>query len=176
MGLGRLARRVITPMNRGSFIFAAAMAVSLALIVLFSPHLQPKREALGTVIGSLFTGANHPLAVLESSGRVITSRHNLPVITRATEYIATLGSNTSVYREVARIAAAADGECPRLEKVLDLAVVRQSDSQRIVALAEAACSGQTPEQEAAWQRSYDALWATAMYPSVEAALVAMGAR
>ena len=95
---------------------AATLACSLALIALFTPQLQPKREALGAVIGSLFTGANHPLAVLESSGRVI------------------------------------------------------------VALAEAACSGQTPEQEAAWQRSYDALWATAMYPSVEAALVAMGAR
>lgn len=155
---------------------AATLACALALIALLSPQLQPKREALGTVIGSLFTGGNHPLAVLESSGRVITARHNLPVITRATEYTATLGSNTSVYREVVRIAAAADGECPRLEKVLDLAVVRQSDSQRIVALAEAACSDQTPEQEAAWQRSYDALWATAMYPSVEAALVAMGAR
>ncbi|MBK7048290.1 MAG: hypothetical protein IPH48_17685 [bacterium] len=33
-------------MNRGSFIFAAAMAVSLALIALFSPQLQPKRDAL----------------------------------------------------------------------------------------------------------------------------------
>ena len=155
---------------------AATLACAFALIALLSPQLQPKREALGTVIGSLFTGANHPLAVLESSGRVIAARHNLPVIARATEYIATLGSNTSVYREVARIAAAADGECPRLEKVLDLAVVRQSDSQRIVALAEAACGIQTPEQVAAWQRSYDALWATAMYPSVEAALVAMGVR
>ena len=62
------------PMSKGTLIFAAVFAGSLALIALFSPQLQPKREALGAVIGSLFTGANHPLAVLESSD----VRHELP--------------------------------------------------------------------------------------------------
>ncbi len=46
MDLGTRAGRLIAPMNRGTFIFAAALAVSLTLIALFSPQLQPRRDAL----------------------------------------------------------------------------------------------------------------------------------
>lgn len=160
-------------MKRTMWVAAACLIVIMANIVILAPRLEDKRNALGRITGFLFNSENHPLAVIESGGLVISAQHNFSVITRATEYIATLGSNTLVFKEIVRIAANTSHECPRLERMLDLAVVCQSDSKRVIALAAEACKIETAEEESAWQEAYDALWDSADFASVEAALSAL---
>jgi hypothetical protein len=107
--------------------------------------------------------------VAEGGTRVLKADHNLAVITRANRYIATFGSQTSVYRKISEFAAEADHECPLLEEVLDLAVRSVSDVAPILELAEKACWVDSPEDEAIWREVYDMMEARAAYPTVEIA-------
>jgi hypothetical protein len=157
-------------MRRYLIIGLAICLILLSGLTLLSSLFQAKLSALGDVGQTLVEADYHYLAIVECGGRVLKAKHNLPVIRRAAEYIATTGSNTQVYRQIARLAAQADHECERLEAVLDLAVRRTSESRPILTLAAMACAPLTPEQDAAWQRIYDALAVSAEYPSVEAAL------
>jgi hypothetical protein len=150
-------------------IAGALLGIALAAMF-FGSQSGPRRDAVGEAVDHLFHGGKHPLAVIESSGRAATACCNLSVIRRATQYIATTGSNTQVYREIIRIAGRADHDCPLLEEVLDLAIRKRSESVRVVTLAERACQVENASQEAAWRKAYDALEETAEYPSVAAAL------
>ena len=145
----------------------------MLLLSLGNPQCEVKRQALGE-IGKTFVSADyHHFLVIRNGGRIVKAKYNLPVITRATEYIGSLGSNTGVYREIARVAAETDHECERLEAVLDLAIVRTSNPRSILALAESACRLETPAHEEAWQKAYDTLLEGAEYPSVEEAIAIM---
>jgi hypothetical protein len=141
----------------------------LILFFLLSPDFAEKRGALGASIKTLVTADHHHALVAEGGTRVLKADHNLAVITRANRYIATFGSQTSVYRKIAEIAAAADHECPLLEEVLDLAVRSVSDVAPILELAEKACWVDSPEDEAIWREVYDMMEARAAYPTVEIA-------
>ena len=157
-----------------SFMKWSAVVFSILLVALLTlPNYSAKRSALGSVGRSLFTAHGHQLCIIESGGRILKAKYNLSVITRANEYIATLGSNTLVYRSIARVAADTDCECELLDSVLDLAVVRRSESRTIIALAESACRIETEKQRENWQEVYDEMLAGAEYPSVDIALTSM---
>ncbi len=116
------------------------------------------------------TAENHHAMVVEAGGRLLQADHNHAVIERAMDYIATIGVNTSVYREIVIIAAEAPAECERLERVLDLAVRRLPDSGLVVALAKQAPYLATVEHEQRWDAMYENLARTAEYASVAEAL------
>lgn len=80
------------------------------------------------------------------------------------------GSGTSVYRGIARIASKAGQDDLRYEEVLDLAVRSNSNSKRVLALAESIARIDSPEDEVMWQAAYDEMLARANFPSVEAAI------
>jgi hypothetical protein len=153
-----------------TLVFAVGLVVIAIGAALFSPHLQPKRRAVAGMVGQVFRGGDHPLVVIESAKRTAESQYNLAVIARATDYIATCGSNTKVFREIVGIASTADHECPLLGDALDLAVRKQSESTKVVSLAKAACQVLSAEQEAAWRRDYARLERTAEFSSVDSAL------
>ena len=142
----------------------------MAFYFLESPEFEANREALGSVGSTLVKAKYHHAVVLESGGRAIQARHNLQIISRATEYMGTLGSGTTVFREIARIASEADQEYPRYEAVLDLAVRSTSNAKRILAIAESVCRIESPEDEMKWQAAYDDMLASAEFSSVEVAV------
>lgn len=157
-------------MKRIVWFIAAFFAVLLVLLAVSSPRFGEKYGALGSVGQTLLGADYNQVPIVQCGGILITARHNISVVTRAAEYISILGSNTGVFLEIAQIAAEADSECARLADVLDLAVMRSSESMITIALAKNACRLETPEQQAAWQQLYDSMLAGAEYPSVEAAL------
>lgn len=152
-------------------LILAAIAV-IVMAAFLSPTVRTRANALRAVGWTLVTAHRNHAPVAGCAGLVIGANHNVSVITRAADYIVAVGSNTSVFIEIADIAANADRECPRLGEVLELGVRKQSESGRILALARSACRVETAEEVAAWQREFDAVAATAEYPSVEAALSA----
>jgi hypothetical protein len=152
-------------------IYSVLVGISLLLLFFFAnPDYAAKRTALGSVGHTLINAKHHQAVIVEGGGRAFKAKYNLPVIARATEYMGTLGSGTSVYREIVRIAAEADQEYPRFEAVLDLAVRSTPNSQRVLALAESVCRIDSQEDEANWQAAYDAMLEMAEYPSVEVAV------
>ena len=154
---------------------AAIVGPVLLLAVLFllaAPQFEGKREALSEVGSTLLDSDRHQLPIAASGLSALKAGYNHDVIVQAAEYMRAFGSNTTVFRDIATTAAEADHECPKLRSVLDLAARSNSDSARILALAESACRLQGPEDEAAWQAFYDHLSEIAAYPSVEAALAA----
>ncbi len=157
-------------MRARTWTIAIALVGLVVCVALFSPQLQPQRRAIAGMIGHVLRGGDHPLVVMESANRAAGARYNLEVIARATEYIATIGSNTQVFREIVGVASTADHECPLLEEALDLAVRKQSETAKIVALAKAACRVTNAEQESAWRRSLAWLERSADFDSVESAL------
>ncbi|MFO7652742.1 MAG: hypothetical protein R6X25_02865 [Candidatus Krumholzibacteriia bacterium] len=157
-------------MWRNPWTWATVLAAAIILAVAMAPQLAQRRAAIASIFDELRGGDNHHIRVVECGGLAFRAPYNHAVIERAAHYVATLGSNTSVYMAIARIAANAPAECPRLAAVLDLAVMRQSESQAIVELARRACRFTSPADEQAWQRAYESLVATAEYPSVEMAL------
>ena len=145
----------------------------MLLLSLGNSQCVVKREALGEVGKTLVSADYHHFLVIKNGAKVIKAQYNIAVITRATEYIGSLGSNTGLYREIVRVAADADHECEKLEAVLDLAIMRSSNSMTIVALAESACRIETPAQEEAWQKAYDLMLEGAEYSSVEEGLAVL---
>ena len=158
-------------MSKSVWIAAAALVTAL-LAAWLSPGCERKRTALGEVGGTLLEADRHQAAILEGGARVLKARHNLGVVTRATEYMSAFGSNTGVFRDIAGVAADADRECALLDTVLTLAARSTSESRIIVRLAELACAVEGTPQEEAWWAAYDEMAARAAYPSVEAALAA----
>ena len=144
--------------------------VLLLLVFLLDPRYTAKRDALVSVGQLLVNSKAHQVVVVEGGVRVFTAQYNFAVIERAINYMGTLGSGTSVYRDIARIASEADRECERFEAVLDLAVRSTSNSQRVLALAESVCRIDSPEDEAIWQAAYDSMLEMAEFPSVEVAV------
>ncbi len=144
----------------------------LLVFFLVSPNFEAKRDALGSVGSTLVNAKYHQAVIIEGGGRVLEARYNLKTIARATEYMATFGSGTLVFREIARIASEAEAECPLLESVLDLAARSTSEASRILVLAESACLVGGTSGEAAWLSAYEAMLEKAEYPSVAAAIAA----
>lgn len=146
------------------------LVVLAFLVFVANPRFEAKREALGAVGSTLLSAKYHHAVILQGGARVLGARYNLQTIARATQYMATFGSNTLVFKEIARIAAEADRECALLDSVLDLAARSSSESQRILSLAESACRVEGAEDEAVWSAAYADMAANAQYPSVAAAL------
>ena len=152
-------------------LYASVVAViGLAGLWAFSSSFRTKGRALSDVGGTLVSADCNYGPVVDCGGVVLRAKHNLNVVTRAADYLVAVGGNTKVFMEIARIAADAEAECPRLNEVLDLAVMKRSESMHVLALARSACRLQTEEQIAQWQRVYDELAASAEYTSVEAGL------
>ena len=146
---------------------------TFALVVLFfliNPKFEAKRGALNSVWNTLRKAPAHQAVVIEGGGLAFQAQYNLRVISRATEYIGTLGTGTSIYREIARIAAEDNQENIRYEAVLDLAVRSTSESGHILELARSVSRIDSPEDEAMWQEAYDQMLLRAEYPSVEIAI------
>jgi hypothetical protein len=148
----------------------AGVILLLLIFSLANPNYSEKRGALSTVGKSLFTSNYHHYLVAESAGQILQAQYNLAVIARASQYIGSLGSNTTTYRKIASIAAEADHECSRLELVLDLAVMTTSDSSNVLALGESACRIKSVEDELLWQKAYDLMLERAEFSSLEIAL------
>ena len=154
----------------------AVLSAVTILVVLFvglwslSSSFRGKVTALGDVGGTLVSADCNYVPVVQCGAVVLKAEHNVDVITQAADYLVAVGGNTQVFMEIAKVAANAEAECPRLDKVLDLAVMKQSESVRVLALARSACGVQTEEQVAQWESEYEALVATAEYASVEAGL------
>ena len=115
-------------------------------------------------------GLNRPGLPLPRVSAKIRARHNLDVITRAAEYVGSIGSDTGVFLAIADAAAAADDECPELERVLDLAVRNTRGTAVLIPLCEVICSGGTPEQMTAREAILHRLETTAVYPDAATAL------
>ncbi len=155
--------------------YATIAGLGLLVLVLFllaAPQFEGKRKALSEVGGTLLDSGHHQLPIAASGLSALQADYNYDVIVRAAEYMKAFGSNTSLFRSIAKTAASADHECPQLARVLDLAARSNSDAARILALAESACRIQSAEDEAVWQAYYDQVSEIAFYPSVEAALAA----
>lgn len=152
---------------------ANAVVVLLLLAVtalLVAPQLAEKRAALVDVGRRLLHTGSHQLPIAECAGLIARAKHNVPVIERAADYMGTIGSGTSVFRDIARIAADSDIETDRLDKVLDLAVLKTSDTSQILSLARTACRIETDEQAEAWEKAYRSVLATADFASLEEAV------
>ncbi|PID81576.1 hypothetical protein CSB20_02295 [bacterium DOLZORAL124_64_63] len=162
-------------MGRKHYIVSGALVILVLVFVMFSrpPHKE-KRSAL-VVVGNTVVGAkSHQVPMIANGVSALRAQHNLKVIAQATEYMATFGSNTGLFRDIAKVAARCDHECPQLLDVLDLAARSKQESWKIVKLAEEACRCQTPEDYARWHVMYDRLSETATYPSAAAAIEAEG--
>ena len=97
-------------------MYSILVGISLLLLFFFAnPNYAAKRTALGSVGHTLINAKHHQSVIVEGGGRAFKAKYNFPVIARATEYMGTLGSGTSVYREIVRIAAEADQEYPSVE-------------------------------------------------------------
>ena len=161
-----------TPLATAILLLAAALFLSLLLAVVLKPRPSHRLACLGRAVQDAVGGDYHSLCVLEGGWRVLQAPHNLDVIARANHYMASLGSQTLVYRDIARVAASLDHECALLDSVLSLAVRRRSDSAAVVELARRAGDLVSPADSQAWWREYRRLSATAEYPTVAAALAA----
>lgn len=146
----------------------------LVLLLLSGPRFARKRDAVLRVGATLLHSDYHQVPIVANGVSALRAQHNQGVIVEATEYMSAFESNTSVFREIAKVAASADHECPQLYSVLELAARMTSDSATIVALAERACRIQSSEDELAWRGLYDQVSELATFPSVEAALAAQG--
>ena len=156
-------------MKKFSYLILGGIALSL-LFFFANPNYAEKRTALGSVGHTRISAKHHQAVIVEGGGFAFRGQHNLKVIARATEYMGTLGPRTSLYREIARIAADADREYARYDAILDLAVRSTTNSQRVLALAESVQRIDSPENEAVWQAAYDAMLEMAEYPTVEVAV------
>jgi hypothetical protein len=153
--------------------FTGALVVAFLVLLGFStPEFGQKYRALGSVGHTLLSSSRHQAPILKCGSFLISARYNVDVVTRCAEYISTVGSNKRVFLEIAEVAAEADRDYPRLDDVLDLAVMRSSESMTVIALARSVCRLETAEQEEQWQAVYDAMREGAEYPSLEAALAA----
>jgi hypothetical protein len=157
---------------RKSLAFFGIGLLFLVLFLLAAPQFADRRNAVFKVGNTLLDSEYHQVPIAASGLSALEADYNHGVIVKTVEYMSTFDSNTSVFREIAKIAAGADHECPKLNLVLDLAARSNSDTDRIVALAESACRIQSADDEAAWQAFYDHLSEIAVFPSVEAALAA----
>jgi hypothetical protein len=155
-------------------ISGTAAALVLVLAVFSSPKCERKRSALAVVGNEVISGKYHQVQIIENGIFALRARHNFEIIAKSTDYMNAFGSNTLVFRDIARIASKCDRECPQLSDVLDLAARSTQESFRIVELADAACGIRTPDDQARWQARYDQLSAAAIYPSVAAAREAGG--
>jgi hypothetical protein len=145
-------------MKHRAFIWPfAALAVVVVLMMLAVPRCGDKGAALGQLGNRLVHTDHHQIPLVQCGGHLLRAEHNLEVIERCADLAAARTSGTSVYVALARIAADADHECPLLPEVVDLASRLDSDSDRLLAVAEAACRVTTPEQERVWREYYDAL-------------------
>jgi hypothetical protein len=161
-------------MKKIALITLLALVIMAGCLWVLSPGFQAKVRALDDVGKTLATSDCNQLPVVECGGRVFEAKHNIELIGRTADYMVAVGGNTKVFLEIAEIAAAAGDECPRLARVLDLAVVKRSESARVVALARTACELRSEDQLAAWRQEFDRLWSTAEYTSVEEGLTARG--
>lgn len=161
---------MIRSKSRLVWIGLGVFFVLFVVVVIGSPRLGERWAGLRSVGGSLLTADSNQFPIAKCTGLVLSAEHNTAVVTRAAEYMAHFGSNTPVFLRIAEIAAEAEEECPRLEQVLDLAIMRSSESMTVLELASSACRLETPEEEAAWQRLYDEMLAGAEYSSPQEAL------
>lgn len=136
----------------------------------FSLH---KRKALTDVVGTTLMSDAHHVRVVECGKLVLEAEYNYTVITRAAEYMGSLGSNTGTYMAIARLASEADHEVPELGQVLDLAVLKQSESSSIVELGRAAVAINGDIERSSWQARYADMLSTAEYPDLSTALADM---
>ncbi len=127
------------------------VALLLAASILFVPSVRTKLGALGSVGKTVVTADKHWLPAFQCGSIVLRAEYNHAVIEKAARYVAEYGHNTQVFMSIAKMAAAADKECPLLGEVLDLAAVKTSESMSVIALAEAALKVETPEQESRWR-------------------------
>lgn len=156
-------------------VILSALGVLLSFVILWTiidSDVRDRLGALGSVGRTLVNADQAQLPLIECGGMALRADHNRAVITRAADMIIAVGSNTGVFMRIAEYAAEADHECPLLDEVLDLAVCKTSESDYVLALAEAACRVETAEQEAVWRAHFDEIAATAEYPDVETALAA----
>jgi len=159
-------------MWRKPWFWSIGGVLLLVVVVATTPQLAQRVGAMGSIWKEAVGSDKHLVPIIQCGNLALRAEHNHAVIERAAHYAATMGSGTKVFMDIARAAAAAESECPRLDEVLDLAVRRTSESYRIIALAESACRIETPVQEAAWQQYYDDLLAGAEYGSIAEALAA----
>lgn len=165
-----LCRGVISLRNLATI--AGASLLVLVVFLLVAPQFANRRGAFREVGSTLFDSDSNQLPILASGLSALKADYNHGVIVKAAQYMKAFGSNTSVFRGIARIAANADHQCPKLFLVLDLAARSTSNAARILALAESACRLKNPQDEIAWQAFYDHMSEMAAFPSVEAALAA----
>jgi len=165
----------MTPGQRRFVIgLIAVVAVLLMGLYLWSrPLARDKVEALGDVARTVGDAGMHQAVVIQCGGKVFRAKHNLDVITRVAGYVATIGSNTGVYMAVADAAADAPAECPVLDELLDLALMKQSESATLIGLIETACREKSPDEMERWQATYRRLHDQREYLTVEDALAAL---
>jgi|GEM_PF-4141835 len=157
-------------MNKRVGIILGVVLVLLVVSIVGVSSRQ--RRALNDVAGTTLLADAHHVRVVECGKLVLQAEYNYDVITRAAEYVGTLGSSTSVYVGVARIASEADHEVPELAEVLDLAVMKQNEMDRVLALAREAVAIQNETQRTIWRARHASLLATAQYPNLRTALEA----
>jgi len=126
-------------MSRKRRFWIICAVVVLATAVLIGPRLRGKGQVLAALWGEIAGGGNHPGQVVRCGVLAIRAEHNLDVIQRAAHYVAVLGMHTGAFVHVAEVAARAESECPRLEDILDLAVMRTSETVWVLDLADRAC-------------------------------------
>ncbi len=157
-------------MKNTTIYIIVAISTLMVVFIISSPQFKRKAGALGSVGQTLINADCNYIPVVECGGIAMQAEFNLQVITQAAEYLEAVGGNTQVFLTIARIASETQEECPRLASLLDLAVMKTSESMTIIALAESACRIETPEHEEAWQSVYHTMLESAEYSSVAEAL------
>ena len=165
-------------MTQGQQRFAIGLIAVVGVLFLgfymwSRPPARDKVDALGDVVRTVGDADMHHGVVIQCGKKVFRARHNLDIITRVAGIVGTVGSNTMVYMAVADAAADAEAECPVLDELLDLALMKQSESMTLIGLIETACAEKSSQDEVLWAETFQYLYDRREYPSVEEALAAL---
>ena len=131
---------------------------------------QEKQEALRTIEGFLNEAESCQGAILDIARLVPKAQHNVPVIIYTAYLASRSGSNTRALIPIAQLASSCDHDCAELRDLAELVLMKLSETQQVIRLAESAVKAQSEEEKKHVRQRIEELRATADYGSIEEAL------
>jgi len=133
---------------------------------------KEKQEALREIEGFCKEAEFNHGAIVKIASLISKTERNLPVIIRAAYLASKFKYHTGLLVTTAKLAASCDHKCPELREVADLAVLKLSESQKIVQLAEQAKKARSEKEKRQVRQKIEKLKAIADYKSIKEALEA----
>lgn len=109
---------------------------------------KDKREALEQIEAITANATFHQGALGDLAKLVPAAEFNHQRIVKAAELASTFGYHTGALAEVAKVAAKADHECPELDSILELVVLKLGGTPLVVQLARDAVEADSSEEKA----------------------------